>query len=82
VLLEEISVPGLDMIERDFAPQEMEEADQVFITSTTRDLLAVGSVDGLRLQQKPAVFDRLLDAFHRYQNSYIAKRTKRQVALR
>lgn len=79
VLLEEIRVPGLDMIERDFAPRELEEADQVFITSTTRDLVAVGAVEGRKLRRNPAVFGPLLDAFHQYQSSYVAARAKREV---
>ena len=80
VLLEKIRVPGLDIIERDFAPRELEEADQVFITSTTRDLLAVGAVEGRKLPRNQAAFGRLLDAFHQYQNSYVAARDKREVA--
>jgi branched-chain amino acid aminotransferase len=80
LLLEEIRVPGMDVIERDFAPRELGEAGQVFITSTTRDLLAVGAVDGRKLQQNPPVFGRFLEAFRDYQNAYVAARNKREVA--
>lgn len=82
VLLEEVRVPGLDIIERDFTPRELEQADQVFITSTTRDLLAVGAVEGRKLQCNRAVLGRLLDAFHQYQNSYVAARDNKREAVR
>ena len=53
----------------------------MFITSTTRDLLAVGAVEGRKLHRNQAAFCRLLDAFHEYQNSYVATREKeREVA--
>jgi branched-chain amino acid aminotransferase len=76
VLLEEIRVPGLTIVEKDFTPAELEAADQVFITSTTRDLLAVGAVEGRPLRQNRILFDRLAAAFHDYQRAYVDARTK------
>jgi len=82
LLLEEIHVPGLQLIERDFTPRELEEADQVFITSTTRDLLPVDAVEGRKLRRNHTAFARLLDAFHQYQSSYVAARDNQKEVMR
>lgn len=76
VLLEEIRVAGVRMVERDFTPAELEAADQVFLTSTTRDLLAVGAVEGRPLRQNEALLQRLIDAFHAHQDAYVAAHAK------
>lgn len=70
LLLEEIKVPGLSICERDFFPKDLESADQVFITSTTRDLMPVLSVEGRDLAQSP-VMGRLSGAFSAYLNDYV-----------
>ena len=41
VLLGEIHVPGITVEEKTLLPADLESADEVFITSTTRDLLPV-----------------------------------------
>ena len=71
LLLEEVLVPGLTISERELTPSDLEEADQVFITSTTRDLLPVLEIDHQRLQQKPEIFAELKDAFLSYQRKYV-----------
>jgi branched-chain amino acid aminotransferase len=45
VLLEEIRLPGIRIGERVLMPEDLEEADEVFITSTTRSLLPVVEVE-------------------------------------
>jgi branched-chain amino acid aminotransferase len=81
VLLEEINVPHLDIIEREFGPSELEESDQVFITSTTRDLLPVLSVDGTALNQDRHSLAALQEAFLEYRRSYIASYIGRNESL-
>jgi branched-chain amino acid aminotransferase len=71
VLLEEISIPGLAIFERESYPSDLEEADQVFISSTTRDLLPVLEIDHEELSQAPQVFGALRDAFLAYQETYV-----------
>jgi branched-subunit amino acid aminotransferase/4-amino-4-deoxychorismate lyase len=68
VLLTDIRVPGVTFEERDLHLADLEEADEVFITSTTRDLLPVLSVEGLRLRGPGEV--RL--ALNRALSNYIA----------
>lgn len=81
ILLEEIHVPGLTIAEREISPSELEESDQVFITSTTRDLLPVISVDGAALPQDRASLAMLQRAFAHYRESYTAKRAGRKESL-
>ncbi len=77
ILLEEIQVPGLSIGERELTPSDLEDADQVFITSTTRDLLAVAEIDGCPVEQEPAVLNRLRNAFLEYRVGYIAAHGRR-----
>ncbi len=74
ILIEEIKLPGLSIRERDLLPEELESADQVFMTSTTRDLMPVVSVDGRPLAQNPAAMGRLSAAFHAFVDGYVANR--------
>ena len=82
ILLEEIHVSGLTIAECEITPSELESCDQVFITSTTRELMPVLEIDGAPLSQSS---DRLADlqrAFRRYRESYVteAKGRKRNFA--
>jgi len=71
LLLEEIRVPGLETGERKLRPADLEEADEVFITSTTRELLPVDSIEGLRLKSGRAVRDALQSAFSAHAAAYV-----------
>jgi branched-chain amino acid aminotransferase len=71
LLLEEISVPPFTIRESALAPSDLEEADQVFITSTTRDLLPVLEVDHAPLPQSRASLKILQDAFIQYRHAYV-----------
>lgn len=53
LLLEEIRVPGVTIREANLMPGDLETADAVFITSSTRDTMPVRSVAGLRLRPMP-----------------------------
>jgi branched-chain amino acid aminotransferase len=77
ILLEEIQVPGLTIAERELTPSDLEESDQVFVTSTTRDLLPVLEVDHEPVEQNRALLKRLQDAFLQYRVKYIAAHSSR-----
>jgi branched-chain amino acid aminotransferase len=81
LLLEEICVPGMSITERVLEPADLEKADQVFITSTTRDLLGVASVDGSKLNQHPVSLHLLRNAFLAYQGQYIAAHMHRKEVM-
>jgi branched-chain amino acid aminotransferase len=70
ILLEEIHLPGFEMSEAEITPSELEASDQVLITSTTRDLLAVESVDGFALHQDRRKLRLLQRAFAEFRTYY------------
>jgi branched-chain amino acid aminotransferase len=82
ILLEQIQIRGLNVSERELTPSDLEESEQVFITSTTRDLLPVLEVDNQPLAQKQDILARLQKAFSGYRDAYIADRGPRRSAKR
>jgi branched-chain amino acid aminotransferase len=72
LLLEEIRVPGITVSEKTVLPEDLESADEVFVTSTTRDLMPASSVDGMIIRGGRAVRDRLQQAFSEYIRLYVA----------
>jgi branched-chain amino acid aminotransferase len=76
LLLEEIRVPGLTVSEKIILKEDLEAADEIFVTSTTRDLMPVSSVEGLKIRQGRAVRDQLQQAFSTYTNHYVAARVR------
>jgi branched-chain amino acid aminotransferase len=75
----EIRVAGVHVAEKTLMPADLEAADQVFITSTTRELLPVASVDGLKLglklRQSPCEVRQILQAaFTEHVRAYVAAR--------
>ena len=46
LLLGEVGVPGIQIGEKALLPEDLESADEVFITSTTRNLLPVLQIEG------------------------------------
>jgi len=78
ILLEEIHLPGLAIREQSMTPAELEDADGVFICSTTRDLLPVFTVDRKNLKQAPEVLGRLVDAFRGYRSAYVLEHSRKK----
>jgi branched-chain amino acid aminotransferase len=76
LLLEEIRVPGVEISEKTLLPADLESADEVFITSTTRELLPVRSVEGLKIRNARQVCDRLQQAFQSHAQAYVSTRRR------
>ncbi len=74
VLLETIQVDGITIREGHLLPADLERADAVFMTSSTRDVLPVTEVEGLRIRQESDVPARLLAAFRAHISSYVDSR--------
>jgi len=73
VLLEEIRPSNsLRVSEKTLFPADLETADEVFITSTTRELLPVVGVQGLEIKGARAVCDSLVGELKRYVQGYLA----------
>ena len=73
VLLEEIRMPGLTIEERVLRPEDLESADEVFLTSTTREALPVVEIQGLKIAGGRKVSDRLQEAFSAHTAGYTAQ---------
>jgi branched-chain amino acid aminotransferase len=75
LLLEVVHVPGIKVTERALTPQDLERADQVFITSTTRDLLPAVFIEGLNVRNSRNVVDPLVKALEEYRAGYVKQNT-------
>jgi branched-chain amino acid aminotransferase len=73
LLLDVVRVPGIKVTERALKPQDLERADQVFITSTTRDLLPAVFIEGLNVRNEGSVADRLVKALEEYREEYVKR---------
>jgi branched-chain amino acid aminotransferase len=73
LLLSEIHAEGVQVAERTLRLDDLEAADEVFITSVTRDLLPVSSVEGLKIRRQGGTRDRLAEAFRGYLEAYVAE---------
>jgi branched-chain amino acid aminotransferase len=74
LLLTEIRVPGIRVGEKDLTLSDLEAAGEVFITSSTRDLLPVLSIEGLSLRRKGQTRDVLQAAFSQHIEDYTCSR--------
>ena len=82
VLLHDVEVPGIVVEERDLRLTDLEGADEVFITSTTRNLLPVLEVEGVGVRRRGEVRQRLADAFAEYVQRYVEKNKETSAAHR
>jgi branched-chain amino acid aminotransferase len=78
VILGEVRAPGIRVIEKTVRPADLEGADEVFITSTTRNLLAVRQVEEKMVGRNDRVRKALAEAFGDYVRTYVA--THKEVA--
>jgi branched-chain amino acid aminotransferase len=81
VLLEETSTAEFHFCERELLPNDLESGDQVFITSTTRDLIPVLSVDRRPLKQSPSALSRIFEQFRCYRSAYIVEHAHKKEML-
>jgi branched-chain amino acid aminotransferase len=73
LLLGEVYVPGIPIQERVLTPADLESADEVFITSTTRDLLPVQQIENRATRRSGEIRQRLANAFSDYVRRYVAE---------
>ena len=77
VILAEVRVPGIKVVEKTVMPADLEGADEVFITSTTRDLLPVRQVEDKKVGRSDRARKALAEGFVEYLRNYVA--THKQV---
>jgi branched-chain amino acid aminotransferase len=73
LLLDVVRAPGIKVMERTLKPGDLERADQVFITSTTRDLLAAVFIEGWKVRNARNVVDPLVKALEEYRHDYVKR---------
>ncbi len=77
VILGEIHAAGISVEEKTLLPADLESADEVFITSTTRDLLPVIQIEDKKIGRSDHTRQALALAFSEYLQNYVA--THKQV---
>ena len=77
LLLEEIRVPGIQFVERALTLPGLEAADELFITSSTRDLLGVREVEGLSIRMDDRVRTAMEEAFTAWERAYVERASRR-----
>jgi branched-chain amino acid aminotransferase len=73
VLLGEIHAPGIEIREKVLMPADLESADEVFITSTTRNLLPVIQIDEKSLGRAEHTRVVLQEAFSKFVDAYVTE---------
>ena len=76
LLLEEISVPGVRIRERPLTLSDLERADCVFLTSSTRDVMLVSFIDGLTAGAVHKTARTLGDRLAEYRRRYTAENSR------
>jgi D-alanine transaminase len=71
VLLSGAHVSGIVVEEKELRLEDLEQADEVFITSTTRNLLSVVAIEGIQVRQRGDVRRRVSEAFSEYVKNYV-----------
>jgi len=82
LLLEDVHVAGLMVEEKPLRLDDLYEADGVFITSSTRELLRVESVEGRAVGQDDGVRRRLHEAFRELMREYVSRQRERGAGRR
>ena len=80
VILHEIRLPGIGIHERSLSIDDLLAADEVFITSSTRDLLAVRELAGRALKREGDIRVRISRAFQEFVAQDVARREKAALA--
>lgn len=78
LLVSELRAPGVTLREQRILPEEIETADEVFITSTTRDLLPVFEIEGRKLVRRSDAREALQRVFSAYLRAYVADHRQMQ----
>jgi branched-chain amino acid aminotransferase len=75
ILFEIAPEAGVAVIEQSLRPEDLYSADEVFITSTNRNLIGVGEINGHKIATAPGlVTHQLNDLFDAYVSDYVTRR--------
>jgi branched-chain amino acid aminotransferase len=79
-LLHHVTTPGITVEEGTLMPDDLTRADQVFITSTTREMLAVEHIQGIPVRNQSDACSVLQKGFSDYIDHYVAAHKRSTVA--
>ncbi len=74
ILMEIAPEAGVSVIEQTLRPEDLYSADEVFISSTNRNLISVGEIAGHRISAPGPACERLNDLFDAYVTDYVSRR--------
>ncbi len=73
ILMEIAPETGVSVVEQALRPEDLYSADEVFISSTNRNLISVGEIAGHKIGIGP-VCDRMNELFESYVDEYVSRR--------
>ncbi len=73
ILMEIAPERGVSVVEKALRPEDLYSADEVFISSTNRNLISVAEIAGHKIPIGP-VCDRMNDLFSAYVDEYVSRR--------
>jgi branched-chain amino acid aminotransferase len=74
ILLEVAPEAGLSVVEQTIRPEDLFSAEEVFISSTNRNLISVGEIAGHNIPAPGPVCHRLNEIFDAYVADYVSRR--------
>ena len=74
ILMEIAPEAGVSVIEQALRPEDLYSADEVFISSTNRNLISVSEIAGKKIPTPGSVCERLNDLFDAYVADYVSRR--------
>ncbi len=74
ILMEIAPEAGVSVIEQTLRPEDLYSADEVFISSTNRNLISVGEIAGHKIPAPGPACERLNDLFDAYVTDYVSRR--------
>jgi branched-chain amino acid aminotransferase len=81
LLLSEVRALGFHVSEKVLTPKDLESANEVFITSTTRDLLPVSMIGTRAIRNAGHAREALQKAFTRYVDHYVGTHKRQPTVL-
>jgi len=74
ILMEIAPEAGVSVVEQALRPEDLHSADEVFISSTNRNLISAGEVAGTKIPAPGPVCERLNELFDAYVADYVSRR--------
>ena len=74
ILMEIAPESGVSVVEQTLRPEDLYSAEEVFISSTNRNLISVGEIGGHKIPAPGVVCERLNDLFDAYVTDYVSRR--------